>query len=123
MKNAFQHTPTGALVQFAGNPLRESRESHRLQQASGFDSDGEYYCYNRHGSKQGEYYLIYTQTPLDQRDALDVFIQSRNGNKNPFTWYDENSVAHTVKFTTGHMLSRETTPGKWRVEVSVTENV
>lgn len=119
MTNAFEHTGTAAVIQFPAPPLRDSSQSHGLQQASGYDSDGTFWCYNRTSLQTSEFALIYPQVTTAIRDDLAIFIQSRNGDKNSFIWHDENGISHTARFTAGRLQSRPTSPGKWRCEVAL----
>jgi hypothetical protein len=123
MNNALAHTPTGAIVQFPAAPLRSNSTAVDRFQASGFDSNGDFYCYNRSNAYRHDIPLVYTNVPTAVLDALLIFIQSRNGDKNTFSWYDHDAASHTVRFTTGAASYKETSPGKYRVEISVTEDL
>jgi hypothetical protein len=120
MINALQHIATGAIVQFPGNPLRESSETNALQQVSGFDSDGIFYLYHRNNAWRREIRLIYTQVSTAVRDTLLTFVQSRNGDKYSFTWHDHDNISHTARFTSGSITHKETGPGHHRCELSLT---
>ena len=121
MINLFEHTPTGDLVQFPAAPLRSGSEAVRRAQVSGYDSDGYIYVYSRNNRQWHANSLIYTNVPLAVLDTLRIFVQSRNGDKLPFTWYDHLGTSHAVRFTAGALDYKETSHGKYRVEVGVTE--
>ena len=121
MINAFQHVPTGAIVQFPNPPLRGNPDEQKLRQSTGFDSDGNIYVYHRNAVKQRDVKLIFAQIGEIALDALLVFVQSRNGDKLPFNWYDHLAAVHVVRFTTGGVKFTETTFGRYRVEIQITE--
>lgn len=123
MINALYHIGTADTIQFPANPIRGNAETLTHRQVSGYDSDGDFYCYNRSNAYQHDHPLVYTNVPAAILDALLIFIQSRNGDKNTFTWYDHDAALHTVRFTTGAASYKETSPGKYRVEISLTEEL
>ena len=119
MINALYHSGTDTTIQFPVPPLRSGDENLSLPQCSGRDSDGGFYSYSRSTALQYEQRLIYPQVSTAVRDALDSFVQSRNGDKNPFTWYDETGAVRTARFADGKLTSHETTPGRWRCEFTL----
>lgn len=122
MINQFYHAGSGAVVQFPHNPLRVGGDLLERRQSLAHDSDGAAYVYSKNAVKHGEYPLVYNRCSLAVLNALETFIQARNGDKVSFSWYDHNATLHTVRFTTGTLRYKQITPGSYRVEVRVSED-
>ncbi len=123
MINRLYHAGTAAVVQFSCNPLRGCGESAHRFQSSGFDSDGAPYVYSKNRTQHRQCPQVYPHQSAAVLAAFVTFLQSRNGDKTPFTWDDHNAVAHTVRFTTGSVKYNETSPGKYRIEFQVSEDL
>lgn len=120
MSGRFYHAATGFEIQFSTSPLRGSAEQIERVQSSGYDSAGIRYVYSRTAVKRRSLTLIYPQQSITVVNSLLGFVQAR-GDKDTFEWDDHNSVAHTCRFTTPHVRYTETGPGRWRVEIDITE--
>jgi hypothetical protein len=123
MKNALYHAATSATIQFPDNPIRGNGDDLGRPQVSAQDSDGIYYAYTRGKIRTVDRSLVYTNVPYLTVEALSVFLQSRNGDRVHFVFYDHDSASHTVKFKASKLDYLETTPGKYRVSFSITEEL
>ena len=122
MINQLAHTESGVTIQFPSNPIRGNAESIERQQVSGFDSNGDYYCYERNSGYRRIMPLVYTNVPADTVRRLLLFERARSGNKDSFTWFDHDGIEHTVRFN-GELDYIETGFNRYRVSLTLSEDI
>lgn len=122
MINRFYHAATSAVVQFSCNPSRGNGEQAQRFQTSGYDSSGNTYVYSKNSVKRGLQTLVYPHQLQAVLIDLITFIQVRSGDKSSFTWYDHDAVLHTVRFSAGNLSYKQTEPGRYRIEIKISED-
>lgn len=121
MTNQLYHAGTSTTVQFSCPPLRGNGDQIARHQVCAHDSGGAPYVYSKNQTLRTVRKLVYPHQSAVILAALLAFMQSRNGDKHNFTWYDHDAVSHTVQFESGNILYKETSPGRFRVELSLIE--
>ena len=114
-----QFTYSGTTVSLGQNPISESSQEGQAFQATGLDSAGSMYVYDKARIICDDFRLVYPRIPSAVLDQLLLFqTDSAQGNKNVFTFYDHEGTAHSVRMV-GDLKFREVCPGEYRVEISL----
>lgn len=119
MINALVYNAT--TIQFPGSPLRETSSSGDGFQVMGRDSSGNVYIYDKSRLIRNSHPLVYTQVPLATVTALLALQDSVDGDRYLLTWYDHDAASHQVRIM--EIRFRETTSGRYRVELTLEEDV
>jgi hypothetical protein len=123
MKNLLRHVSTASDVQFEKSPSRGEAEPIEIPQASAYDSDGAFRCHTKATIKIRTIPLVFDGVLGANLATLIAFIRSRKGDRDLFSYYDQDSALHPVRFDSGRLAYRETSPGKFRVAFQLSEEL
>lgn len=119
--NLFQ---SGAVsVQFNTPPTRDGGESPELIQATGYDSDGVLWCYDKGRILRTRYGLTFPRVSDAILAALRSFETGTvRGNRTAFTWYDHAGTTRTVRIS-GELRHQQIGPDRHRVQIDLEEEL
>ena len=100
-------------------PLRPAMREIEIRQATGRDSSGEAYCYNRQPFDGISHPLTFRRLTLAQREAFET-MQRRDvvGSRSFFAWQDHLGVVHPVRFDGSLLKFVEDGLDRYRVDVT-----
>lgn len=110
-------------VLLADPPLRESSEQQEIPQASGHDSDGAVYVYDKGLFRRVDHSMVYGQIPSYTLGLLKTFLAvTVRGSRDLFTWIDHKTAPHTVRFAS-RMTSADRFNDLSRVAIDLEEQI
>ena len=100
-------------------PLRPAQRQIEIKQASGMDSSGEAYIYNRQPYDGLNHPLTFRRLTPAQRDSLEL-LHRRDvvGMRSFFAWQDHLGVVHPVRFADNRLALSEDGLDRYRCEVN-----
>lgn len=112
----------GTTVQFPAVPLRDASDPLQLVQASAMASDGSQYVYNKGLQYRTPHRMTYVQVSDSVLADLRTLYAAADGGRHPVTWYDDQSAAHTCRFS-AQIKHVQTGANRNRIELELEEFV